>query len=61
LCWCKEKKEKEMKKFKEFLENFDVYLDKPKGWKKKKTSEEEDYTSLAADVEQEENANEVRK
>lgn len=50
-----------MKKFKEFLENFDVYLDKPKVWKKKKTSEEEDYTSLAADVEQEENANEVRK
>jgi hypothetical protein len=50
-----------MKKFKEFLENFDVYLDKPKGWKKKKTSEEEDYTSLAADVEQEENANEVIK
>jgi hypothetical protein len=24
-----------MKKFKEFLEDYDVYLDKPMGWKKK--------------------------
>ena len=26
-----------MKKFKEFLENYDVYIDKPKGWKKAKS------------------------
>ena len=25
-----------MKKFKEFLENYDVYIDKPMGWNKKK-------------------------
>ena len=24
-----------MKKFKEFLENYDVYIDKPMGWKSK--------------------------
>lgn len=26
-----------MKKFKEFLENYDVYLDKAKGWRKAKS------------------------
>jgi hypothetical protein len=48
------------KSFKQFLENYDVYLDKPMGFKKPENTEpaeEETDESVA----QEENANEVRK
>jgi len=48
------------KSFKQFLENYDVYLDKPIGFKKPEDTEpaeEETDESVA----QEENANEVRK
>jgi len=50
----------ERKSFKQFLENYDVYLDKPTGFKKAEDTEpadEETDESLA----QEENANEVKK
>jgi hypothetical protein len=49
-----------MKTFKEFLENYDVYLDKSMGFKKPEDTEpaeEETDESVA----QEENANEVKK
>jgi len=50
----------ERKSFKQFLENYDVYLDKPTGFKKAEDTEpadEETDESLA----QEENTNEVKK
>ena len=45
-----------MKKFKEFLENYDVYIDKPYGWKKKENEDEGDVTEItsAEDTAQEE-------
>ena len=49
-----------MKKFKQFLENYDVYYDKPMGFKKPDEADEIEQTS-AEDTAQEENANEVRK
>jgi hypothetical protein len=49
-----------MKKFKQFLENYDVYIDKPMGFKKPDTSDEIEQTT-DEDTAQEENANEVRK
>lgn len=48
-----------MKKFKEFLENYDVYLDKPLGFKEPKTEETEETDDER--TAQEEQANEVRK
>lgn len=49
-----------MKKFREFLENYDVYLDKPMGFKQpEETEPEKDETS--EDIAAEENSNEVRK
>jgi hypothetical protein len=41
-----------MKKFKEFLENYDVYIDKPKGFKKADTDIEIEQST------EEENSNE---
>lgn len=49
-----------MKKFKEFLENYDVYYDKPMGFKKPEESDEVEVTDTE-DIAQEEQANEVRK
>jgi hypothetical protein len=49
-----------MKNFKEFLESYDVYIDKPMGFKKADTSDEIEQTT-DEDITQEENANEVRK
>jgi hypothetical protein len=49
-----------MKTFKEFLENYDVYLDKPMGFKKPEDTEPGEEKSDES-VAQEENANEVRK
>ena len=49
-----------MRKFKEFLENYDVYLDKPMGFKKSQTEDEVEETDDAQTA-QEEQANEVRK
>jgi hypothetical protein len=49
-----------VKKFKEFLENYDFYIDKPMGFKKPDTSDEIEQTT-DEDTAQEENANEVRK
>jgi hypothetical protein len=49
-----------MKKFKEFLENYDVYIDKPMGFKKPDTTDELEVTD-AEDTAQEEQANEVKK
>ena len=49
-----------MRKFKEFLENYDVYLDKPMGFKKPQTEDEVEETDDAQTA-QEEQANEVRK
>jgi len=48
-----------MKNFKQFLENYDVYLDKPLGFKKPETEETEETDE--ARTAQEEQANEVRK
>ena len=48
-----------MRKFKEFLENYDVYLDKPLGFKKPETEEVEETDDER--TAQEEQANEVRK
>ena len=49
-----------MKHFKEFLENYDFYLDKPMGFKKPQTEDETEETDEARTA-QEEQANEVRK
>ena len=49
-----------MKSFKKFLENYDVYLDKPLGFKKPEEADEVEVTDTE-DTAQEENANEVRK
>ena len=50
-----------MKKFKEFLENYDFYLDKPYGWKKKKKKNDAGIEiKTEDDVAREEIANEVR-
>ena len=49
-----------MKNFKEFLENYDFYLDKPLGFKKPEEADEIEETD-EGDIAQEENANEVRK
>ena len=46
--------------FKQFLENYDVYYDKPMGFKKPDEADEIEQTS-DEDTTQEENANEVRK
>ena len=48
------------KSFKQFLENYDVYLDKPMGFKKPEDTEPADEETDES-VAQEENANEVRK
>jgi len=48
------------KSFKQFLENYDVYLDKPMGFKKPEDTEPTE-EETAESVAQEENANEVRK
>ena len=47
-----------MKKFKEFLENYDVYIDKPYGWKKKDNEDADDVIEItsAEDTAQEEYA-----
>jgi hypothetical protein len=52
-----------MKKFKEFLENYDVYLDMPKKLKKVKKPDTENEVEITSteDTAQEEIANEVRK
>jgi hypothetical protein len=48
-----------MKKFKEFLENYDVYLDKPEGFKEpEETEPEEELTSDSQT--QNKQANEVK-
>lgn len=49
-----------MKKFKEFLENYDVYIDKPMGFKKPETTDEVEETDEARTA-QEEQANEIKK
>ena len=49
-----------MKSFKKFLENYDVYLDKPLGFKKPEEADEVEVTD-AEDTAQEENANEMKK
>lgn len=49
-----------MKNFKEFLENYDFYLDKPMGFKKPKPKDEIEEITTAEDTAQEEYANEVR-
>lgn len=49
-----------MKRFKKFLENYDVYLDKPLGFKKPEEADEVEVTDTE-DTAQEEQANEVRK
>lgn len=48
-----------MKTFKEFLENYDVYLDKPLGFKKLETEEVEETDDER--TAQEEQANEIKK
>ena len=49
-----------MRKFKEFLENYDVYIDKPMGFKKPDTTDEVEETDDALTA-QEEQADEVIK
>lgn len=49
-----------MKSFKQFLENYDVYLDKPLGFKKPEEADELEVTD-AEDTAQEENANETKR
>jgi hypothetical protein len=49
-----------MKKFKEFLENYDVYIDKPKGFKKADTDIEIEQ-STEEENSNEETANEIQK
>jgi hypothetical protein len=49
-----------MKNFKQFLENYDFYLDKPMGFKKPEEADQEEVTDTE-DTAQEEQANEVRK
>ncbi len=48
------------KSFKQFLENYDVYLDKPMGFKKPEDTEPAEEQTDESNA-QEENANEVRK
>jgi hypothetical protein len=50
----------ERKSFKQFLENYDVYLDKPMGFKSPEDAEPADEETDES-VAQEENANEVKK
>jgi hypothetical protein len=50
-----------MKKFKEFLENYDVYLDKPMGFKKAEPEVDSEEVTGTEDTAQEEIANEMRK
>ena len=49
-----------MKNFKTFLENYDVYYDKPLGFKKPEEADEVEVTDTE-DTAQKEQANEVRK
>ena len=49
-----------MKNFKQFLENYDVYLDKPMGFKKPEEADQKEVTDTE-DTAQEEQANEVRR
>ncbi len=49
-----------MKNFKQFLENYDFYLDKPLGFKKPEEADELEVTDTE-DTAQEEQANEVIK
>jgi hypothetical protein len=49
-----------MRKFREFLENYDVYIDKPMGFKKPDTTDEVEETDDALTA-QEEQADEVIK
>lgn len=49
-----------MRKFKEFLENYDVYIDKPMGFKKPDTTDEVEETDEELTA-QEEQADEVTK
>lgn len=49
-----------MRKFREFLENYDVYIDKPMGFKKPDTTDEVEETDDALTA-QEEQADEVTK
>ena len=49
-----------MKSFKQFLENYDFYLDKPMGFKKPEEEAEVEITD-AEDMAQEERANQVNK
>jgi len=50
-----------MKKFKEFLEDYDVYVDKPMGFKKVEPEVDELEVTDTEDTAQEEIANEVKK
>jgi hypothetical protein len=50
-----------MKNFKEFLESYDVYLDKPMGFKKAEPEVKSEEVTDTEDTAQEESANEVRK
>jgi hypothetical protein len=50
-----------MKNFKQFLENYDVYIDKPMGFKKAKPKVDELEVTDTEDTAQEEIANEVIK
>lgn len=49
-----------MRKFREFLENYDVYIDKPMGFKKPDTTDEVEETDDALTA-QEEQTDEVTK
>ncbi|MFZ4600395.1 MAG: hypothetical protein ACOYNN_17280 [Terrimicrobiaceae bacterium] len=50
-----------MKKFKEFLENYDFYIDKPMGFKKPDPDVDSEEVVEAEDIAQEEIANKVKK
>ena len=50
-----------MKNFKQFLENYDVYIDKPMGFKKTEPEVDELEVTDTEDTAQEEIANEVIK
>jgi len=50
-----------VKKFKEFLENYDFYIDKPMGFKKPDPDVDSEEIVDAEDIAQEEIANEVKK
>ena len=50
-----------MKKFKEVLESYDVYLDKPMGFKKAEPEVDSEEVTDTEDEKQEESANQVVK